>query len=121
MDSIWSKLIRLRSGGKCEYCLEEKREYKGGPGIWLEAAHIIGRTNRSTRWLLENGKALCSGCHAGYDQHLPIEHEIRCYLIGEDKYQELRKVKKVKASEQVYEVELKKLSDEAKRLNIALK
>lgn len=109
-------MIKLRSGGKCEYCLEEKRSFKGGPGIWLEAAHIIGRTHRGTRWLIDNGIALCSGCHAAYDQHLPLEHEIRTHLIGEFKYKVLRNWPKVKAADQIFEIELDKLTIELKRL-----
>lgn len=110
--------MRAKAGGKCEYCLELKREFKGGPGIWLEAAHVIGRTNRATRWKLNNGVALCSGCHAGYDQHLPIEHEIRTYLITEERYQALRSIPKVKASEQEYAIEHAALMREALRLKL---
>lgn len=102
LDSLWAKLVKERAGGKCEYCLEERRTFKGGPGIWLEAAHIVGRTYRATRWLLENGIALCSEHHAAYDQHRPDELKIRRIVIGEEKYERLCSMKQVIAKNQDY-------------------
>jgi hypothetical protein len=106
---MWAQWVKELSGGRCEYCLEEKRKAKGLPGIWLEAAHIIGRTNRSTRWLLDNGVALCSGCHASYDQHLPAEKKIRRIVIGEDRYERLSNIPPVDVKKQNYEDVKKRL------------
>ena len=52
-DSLWSKIIR--SHGQCEIC--------GAQGVKLDAHHVIGRGNLNTRYDLENGVCLCSGCH----------------------------------------------------------
>ena len=112
LDALWAKLVKQKAGGKCEYCLETRREFKGGPGIWLEAAHIVGRTYRATRWLLENGMALCSGCHKAYDEHRPDELKIRRIVIGEDKYERLCSMKQVIAKNQDYEKIKKKLEDD---------
>lgn len=54
LDKLWQKAIKLRANGKCEWCRDKKP---------LEAAHIFSRRNRSVRWCLDNGLALCSKCH----------------------------------------------------------
>lgn len=51
-DILWSEVIR--SVWACEYC--GKKDY-------LNAHHIFGRNNRSTRWEISNWICLCSGCH----------------------------------------------------------
>lgn len=52
LDKTWSILIR--SAGACEYCCSVNH---------LQAHHIFGRRNQSTRWDLNNGICLCPGCH----------------------------------------------------------
>lgn len=84
----------------------------GYSGVWLEAAHIIGRTYRALRWELSNGMALCSGCHKAYDQHLPIEKKIRAVVIGNEKYEWLAEHKKIIAKNQDYEAIRKKLTED---------
>ena len=53
LDRLWSELVRERDGC-CMYC---------GRTESLDAHHIIGRANRSTRWDLENGITLCKKHH----------------------------------------------------------
>jgi hypothetical protein len=52
LDKAWAEKVKQR--GSCEYC--GKREN-------LQAAHIIGRTNRRLRWDERNGVCLCVRCH----------------------------------------------------------
>ena len=52
LDKLWSAKIRER--GHCEYCREVDN---------LNAHHIIARSKRATRWLLENGVCLCAKHH----------------------------------------------------------
>jgi len=120
LDALWSKYVKEKAGYKCEYCQEEGRQLNP-QGVWLEAAHIIGRTFRSTRWLLYNGMCLCSGCHSGYDQHRPIEKSIREQVIGLPKYEELCKTKQVIAKNQDYnEIRNKLMADFGEAQAIAL-
>ena len=99
LDIIWSKLVKEKAGRKCECCLETE--------VWLESAHIIGRTYRATRWgcWIEgaydlNGMCLCSACHREYDEHRPKELFIRKVVIGLERYERLCEQKKIIAKDQ---------------------
>lgn len=109
LDTLWAKRVKERAGYKCEYCQEEGRKIAGPTGAWLEAAHIVGRTYRTTRWLLENGMCLCSGCHRSYDEHRPDELKIRRIVVGEEKYEKLCTMKQVIAKNQDFDVIKKQL------------
>lgn len=52
-DRLWSMIVRARDRA-CVRC---------GERFGLEAAHIIGRRYRGTRWDPANGRALCRTCH----------------------------------------------------------
>lgn len=64
LDKLWSKKIRSR--GYCEYCL------KRPPEVVLHAHHIYSRRHYATRWDLDNGVCLCTGCHL-YKAHKDIQ------------------------------------------------
>lgn len=53
-DKLWSEIIRLH--WVCEYDLCNKSEY-------LNAHHIIWRSNKNLRWSLFNGICLCAWHH----------------------------------------------------------
>jgi hypothetical protein len=55
LDKLWSLLVKHRAGFKCEYCGTREK--------MLNSHHIYSRSNRSTRWDLENGVCLCVGHH----------------------------------------------------------
>lgn len=57
IDKLFSKLIRLRAEGKCEYC----GQYAKPRGYHTH--HFIGRRYLNTRYEPENGVALCLSCH----------------------------------------------------------
>lgn len=85
LDKLWSDLVKKLANYRCELCHRT--------GIRVEAAHIIGRAHRATRWgLLINGKydlcgmCLCHYCHRSYDEHRPNEKQIREEVIGLERY-----------------------------------
>ena len=53
-DELWSKLVKIRAGFRCEYCWKTS---------WLNSHHIRSRTNYSTRYNLDNGICLCQAHH----------------------------------------------------------
>lgn len=100
LDLMWSKMVR--AVGHCESCLEED--------AWLEAAHIVGRTYRTTRWGVwidgkydSNGMCLCVKCHQDFDQHIEKEKFIREVVIGLERYDRLLQTKRCIAKNQQYE------------------
>lgn len=61
LDGLWSKIVRLRDHFTCQRCgAVHKSNSKG-----LHAHHILtkGSHGFSTRWSIENGVAVCYGCH----------------------------------------------------------
>lgn len=82
LDGIWSTRIKLRD----QHCLRCGTTEKK-----LEAAHIIGRTCRATRWDLNNGLTLCFTCHQNYDQHRKGMPDWVKEYVG-DKWDELHQI-----------------------------
>lgn len=56
LDDAWSLLVKLRAGMKCEIQMCGKTNY-------LNSHHIFTRKNRSVRWAVINGVALCPSHH----------------------------------------------------------
>ena len=116
LDKLWSKVVREKAKHKCESCLRTAEEW-----AWLNAAHIVGRVCRTTRWGVKiddkydtNGMCLCKSCHDQYDQHLEKEDFIRRIVIGIRRYDKLRSCLKVIAKYQDYREIRKGLLDELK-------
>lgn len=79
-DTLWSEIIR--DAGECVRC--QRKDIK------LEAAHIYSRRNLSTRYDLNNGLCLCTGCHFWAHQN-PIDFaEWVDKYLGEGSLQELK-------------------------------
>ena len=51
---LWAEAVKIRAGHKCEYC---------GIMKTLNSHHIFSKRHRATRWDIDNGICLCSGCH----------------------------------------------------------
>ena len=62
LDTMWS--VKIRSFGFCERC---------GKKPSLQAAHIIPRIHKNTRWDLGNGICLCWSCHFNWAHKHPTE------------------------------------------------
>ena len=53
-DKLWSEAVKIEYNHECQYCW--KKEY-------LNSHHLFTRARRATRWDIDNGMCLCSGCH----------------------------------------------------------
>jgi hypothetical protein len=58
-DKWFSDVVRAKAGWACEYCGKDF----GGPSMGLHCAHIYSRSNKSTRWSLDNAVSLCAYHH----------------------------------------------------------
>ncbi len=101
LDLIWSAKVKEKANFKCESCLEY--------GLRVEAAHIIGRTYRTTRWgcFIDGvydlaGMCLCVDCHQHYDQHKQKHDFIVRVVVGQERYEKLLETKQVIAKHQEY-------------------
>ncbi len=56
LDRVWALLVKHKAGWKCEVCGKRRKKY-------LNSHHIFTRQNKSVRWDLKNGIALCPLCH----------------------------------------------------------
>ena len=54
IDVVWSELVKVRAGHKCEYC---------GSRTTLNSHHVFTKNNRATRWDPDNGMCLCAFHH----------------------------------------------------------
>jgi hypothetical protein len=59
-DKEFSLYVRARDGGRCLICR------KVGA---TDCAHYVSRGKLATRWVEENGNALCRSCHQDEHQH----------------------------------------------------
>lgn len=99
LDNLWSLAVKEKAKWKCEHC--------GRYDSRMEAAHVVGRRHRATRWGYAGnptieandlcGHCLCHVCHQEYDEHGPIEKEIIERTIGGERLLNLQRI----ATEQV--------------------
>lgn len=50
LDALWSEKVKVRAGGKCEYC---------GKITGLNSHHVFSRSNKRVRWDIDNGVCVC--------------------------------------------------------------
>jgi len=98
LDALWSTTVKEKANWKCEHC--------GRYDSRMEAAHVVGRRHRATRWGCWNydmtkeesrtydlcGHCLCHTCHQEYDEHGPLEPEIVQETIGIYRKEELQRL-----------------------------
>jgi len=83
LDTLFSKFIRLRVGGKCEYCGKPKDLKQ------LQCSHFHGRRKRSVRYDPDNACGVCFTCHQ-YLASNPYAHtEFFKKRLGDERFQEL--------------------------------
>lgn len=56
LDDLWSELVKLKAGNKCEVCGKTRN---------LNSHHVYSRAMKSVRWQAMNGYCLCVGHHIG--------------------------------------------------------
>lgn len=111
LDELWSQIIKNRAGYRCEHC--------GISGVRMEAAHVVGRRHRGTRWgcwvawtkeIRDNGAhydfaghCLCHGCHQHFDEHGPLELSIVEKTVGLERKAYLQQVAQAVAKNQDYD------------------
>ena len=78
--AAWSRAVRDRDGNRCRRC---------GSTQGIDAAHIIGRAKPRTRYVLENGIALCRLCHQDLDQHPERKARFAIEILGAAAYRRL--------------------------------
>lgn len=83
LDILFSKYIRLKVGGKCEYC-GKTPDVRG-----LHCAHFIGRRYKNTRWLEDNVACLCMGCHNFMHDFPAIHRDFFIKRLGSDRVEQL--------------------------------
>ena len=85
LDSLWSRIVRTRDEFRCRRCHTKHSPRSMG----LHAHHLVtkGGHGFSTRWNVDNGVAVCYGCHM-YLQGNPKENRDFAINLGID-YDEL--------------------------------
>ena len=84
LDIIYSKCVKLRAGGVCEYCGQVPPSKRG-----YHTHHFIGRRHLNTRWELDNGVALDLHCHNLMADFSSIEQSFFKKRIGTKRMEEL--------------------------------
>lgn len=109
LDALWSLVVKEKAKYKCEHC--------GRYDSRMEAAHVVGRRHRATRWGIWlkipfphwdiAGHCLCHLCHQQYDEHGPLEKEIVEKTIGTERKEILQReaVQKVTKGQVFEEIE----------------
>lgn len=88
VDKLMSLWIRERDNWTCQRCATKFTPPTNG----LHHSHFVGRGNKSTRWLPENGVALCYGCHSHLDGAGREEYrEFMLKRLGKKGFEELLK------------------------------
>lgn len=80
LDRLWSQKVLRRDGYRCWVCGSRASD----------AAHLFSKRYQGTRWLLENGRALCREHHLHMTKH---DLEWKAYLgnrLGLVAFEELR-------------------------------
>lgn len=83
LDVLFSKFIRLRAGGKCEYCVKAFKR--------LECSHFHSRRKRSTRYDPDNAACLCFSCHTYLGGNPYIHTEWFKGRLGSERFEELNR------------------------------
>lgn len=87
-DTAWATAIKARDKA-CVWCGSTSR---------LAADHIFSRKRLSTRWELDNGVALCCGCHLFKKRFEPMEWALVVLeRVGKDRLMQLLTKHKEKA------------------------
>ena len=83
LDKLFSKYVRLLSGGFCKRCKKYFGEKK------LHNAHFHSRRKHSVRWDIDNTAPLCYGCHSYVDGNPLAKVSFFLELLGKERFDKL--------------------------------
>mgnify|MGYP003145549949 CR=1 FL=1 len=83
MDTLFSRYIRLRDGGRCVYC------GKIGDVRGMHTHHFRGRRYKRTRYEEDNAACLCYACHNLMSDFSEINTSLHIKLVGSDRVEAL--------------------------------
>jgi hypothetical protein len=92
LDRLWQE--RVTAGKCCTFPVCNR--------IGNEGHHIMKRRYLNTRWLIENGRALCREHHLWADTHPEAYEDLIVGEIGQDEWDRLRK-KSLEVVKQFYD------------------
>ena len=84
LDTLFSKYIKLKAGGVCEYCGKTP-----SPQGYHCHHGVAGRRYLNTRWEEDNCAALCLNCHNLFGDFASINKTFFEKKIGTKRYEEL--------------------------------
>ena len=79
LDRLWQQ--KVVEGKVCSCCRQR---------MATEGHHVFKRRYLNTRWLIENGRALCHGCHVWAESHPQAYEDSILSEMGEIEYGRLR-------------------------------
>jgi len=83
LDKLWAEIVKIRAGYRCQRCGKKSNN--------LQAHHICGRRKYSTRWVIENGVALCAACHILVQENFVEASELVKKVLEKEVYEALKK------------------------------
>ncbi len=84
LDAIFSRCIKLLAGGICEFCGKLPKSVYG-----YHTHHFIGRRYLNTRYELDNGIAVCLGCHNFLEDFPKASWELLEKRVGSERAEQL--------------------------------
>ena len=109
LDKLFSRFVRLLSGGYCRRC----RKYVGYKK--LHNAHFHSRRKHSVRWDADNTAPLCYGCHSYIDGNPFKKIEFFLELLGQERFNLLNERAEI-LKPQIDKALKKELQDKIKKL-----
>src|SRR5438552_3809582 len=113
LDELFSKFVRLKANGRCEYCGKFK-DFKE-----LQCSHFWGRRMQSVRYDPDNAIAVCFYCHRILTENPENHREFFRKRLGENGYKLLmvRAMTPKKPDQKLITLQLKELIKELEHDN----
>lgn len=113
LDILVSDYVRASKNVTCERCNSQwdwyilKGKLKSDRGLYgIHCSHYMGRTNKATRFELDNLDCLCNGCHSYFeDRKQTAYRDWKIIKHGEERVIELEQLSRTTKKWQVYELE----------------
>ncbi len=84
LDTLFSQYVKLKAGGKCEYCGKTP-----SPQGYHNHHGVVGRRYLNTRWEEDNCAALCMACHNFLADFPSINSDFFIGRIGTKRMEEI--------------------------------